>query len=345
MMMITQVTSVFYISELQIAMDGRESAVILFIVLFTGLCCSDVTCYPTIPRASSYNNVTLNTSGSEGWKLCGQDRCRCQEHVAKCTDLCGHNDGDHGNEFLKHCYIPKLPNEITSLDVSRSFYDLHVILNSDFFANVSHITYLDFSVNTVGPIRENPFELLTNLTTLVWNQVTEFHLSLLHPLSMLESLEMKGNEITEFPETCFNGTSSLFPALQTLSMGYNIIPRLPENVCLPSFTELSLRDNGITVISESTFAELIQLTFLDLGGNKIAFIADNAFFTLTSLNVLNLTRNEIAVLSDQIFSPEFRGQLRRIDFSHNKLVCNCSMLWFHTWFVHHREVFIGDDSI
>jgi hypothetical protein len=57
-----------------------------------------------------------------------------------------------------------------------------------------------------------------------------------------------------------------------------------------------------------------------------------------------LTGNETVLVSENAFK-QVGDKLLRVDFSNNKLVCNCSMQWFHVWFVNHREVFVGDDDL
>jgi hypothetical protein len=93
-------------------------------------------------------------------------------------------------------YLPKFPPQITAL-ILDTCYDytetMTITLGSNFFKNVSHITYLKFAQNFVD-ISGNPFKLITNLKTLIWNAVnihsTRFDLSLLYPLSLLENLEI-----------------------------------------------------------------------------------------------------------------------------------------------------------
>jgi Leucine-rich repeat (LRR) protein len=433
---------------------------------------------------------------------------------------------DRGRATFWNCYLPTFPKEITALDLSYGFSGLElfisleedptITLGSNFFGNVSHITYLDFSSNHVY-MTGNPFELITNLNTLIWNSVsvhsdspTYFELSLFKPLSLLKDLEispysgiwqylesysletlgvhgkqylvscnatrnflprglrrlilntyplanctmsifskqehlkelsledtcvkpvmdstvnvevldLSSNSLKEFPQTCSNEASSLFPNLLSLHISANDIDNLPKQVCLPrlqylilrrnkilynpvtricnkpfaaftNLTHLDLQYNSIMVISPGTFAGLAQLTTLELSLNDIISISDGSFTGLVQLknlsltysqisvipagtfaglfhlellylsynrisviadgafrdlHSLNLTRNKIVVVSEDALKQIRDGQaLIHIDFSYQmNIVCNCSMQWFHAWFVNRREVFVGNDDL
>jgi Leucine-rich repeat (LRR) protein len=69
------------------------------------------------------------------------------------------------------------------------------------------------------------------------------------PLSV-EVLSLKGNEIKQFLETCYNGTSSLFPELVSLDLSNNLIHDIPYKVCLTKLQHLNLLWNRVTVISK-----------------------------------------------------------------------------------------------
>jgi hypothetical protein len=141
----------------------------------------------------------------------------------------------------------------------------------------------------------------------------------------------------------FTSTQSLLK-LQLIN---NSVSHISEGAftTLTNLSLLDLSDNQITVITERTFVGLTQLQVLNLGGNKIAVIFYDAFSTLTNLIILNLTRNNVIIVPEGTFSQEARRRLEHVDFSNNTLMCNCSMQWFHAWFVRRREVFVGDDNL
>jgi Leucine-rich repeat (LRR) protein len=106
---------------------------------------------------------------------------------------------------------------------------------------------------------------------------------------------------------------------------------------------LLLEGNVISVIPAGAFEGLNKLIHLELGFNKISVIEDGAFVGLQSLSVLDLYENEIVVVPEGALNP-VRDGLVEVYLTENSLVCNCSMQWFHVWFVNRRQVFDGDDD-
>jgi hypothetical protein len=294
--------------------------------------------------------------------------CQCRGHLAKCTDLeCSIY---HWYEKTP-CYNVTFPKEITALDFSGSW---RLVVDDSFFANVPHITYLHFSKALA--INVNSFQVLTNLTTLIYSY---FELSLLSPLNMLENLEitvlhyytntyryrsscnttedflprlqrllleypldnctlsmfshhkhlkelslnwtniqptthaplsvevlsLKRNGIKQFPATCYNGTSSLFPELQSLDLSENFIDGIINEVCLPKLQYLSLRENEILMFkATNSILSLYHLISIDLGGNKMTVIENGTFVGFTQLNSLILEKQQyLCPLSWHLYRP------------------------------------------
>lgn len=176
---------------------------ILVISLVVVSCHSDLPSYRTIHRSDPYADI-FSCKSSDDWHFCFEDKCKCCGHIARCeemTDLCDKDHPDHS------CYLPSLPQEITTLDLSRSFTQFPVLLTKEFFANVTQITNLDFSFNRVSKITENTFEELQNLTTLVCNSMRirtgSFPFLSLRPLSLLKNLEIMNLKQTDYDIVLF----------------------------------------------------------------------------------------------------------------------------------------------
>lgn len=88
---------------------------------------------------------------------------------------------------------------------------------------------------------------------------------------------------------------SAFSGLQELSLGHNLLSRLPRG--LPSsLVSLQLQGNRIAYVTSGALRKLGNLTRLDLEGNRIRAIQPGALQGLTELRVLTLRANELTGL-------------------------------------------------
>jgi Leucine-rich repeat (LRR) protein len=207
--------------------------------------------------------------------------CRSRDHLEGC----------YFHYIYKSCYLPKFPPHVTALDLSRS-YDHELDINRDFFKNVSHITYLDFSFNKVDEIKGNPFLWLTNLTTLVWNQVglIGFELTLLKPLTLLEDLEMMNN------------------------FGHSGV----DQINVPRLQRLLLDDyQGLYLYNLSSFCTLRNLKELSLNGTDIEAFTECPL----SVEVLSLASNSITKFPETCFdrNSSLFPQLATLDLSNTAI--------------------------
>lgn len=88
---------------------------------------------------------------------------------------------------------------------------------------------------------------------------------------------------------------SAFSGLQELSLGHNLLSRLPRG--LPSsLVSLQLQGNRIAYVTSGALRKLGNLTRLDLGGNRVRAIQPGALQGLNELRVLTLRGNELTGL-------------------------------------------------
>jgi netrin-G2 len=203
--------------------------------------------------------------------------------------------------------------------------------------------------NRITIISDGSFAGLVHLKNLYLenNRISVISDGTLTGLIQLNFLDIRANQITDIEDGAFAELSQLsgLIKLKYLYLGGNNITVIEHGTSagLTKLQSLDFQSNN-SEISKVTFTGLSQLLVRDLGDNNIAVIGDGAFAALSNLRVLNLTANEITVTSENAFKDVKYG-LSRLDFSNNKLVYNCSMQWFHAWFVDRREIFVGDDDL
>ncbi|MFT7817105.1 slit homolog 1 protein [Arapaima gigas] len=101
---------------------------------------------------------------------------------------------------------------------------------------------------------------------------------------------------------------------------------------LSSFKHLQLVDlsnNKISSLSNSSFANMSQLTTLILSYNSLRCIPALAFAGLRSLRLLSLHGNDISELQDGVFGDV--ASLSHLAIGANPLHCDCNLRWLSDW--------------
>ena len=129
-------------------------------------------------------------------------------------------------------------------------------------------------------------------------------------LTNLTSLDLRGNNLSELPESVAKLTN-----LTSLDLELNKLSELPESVGkLTNLTSLDLSRNNLSELPESV-AKLTKLTSLDLELNKLSELPESVA-KLTNLTSLDLSSNNLSEL------PESVGKLTNLtslDLSSNNL--------------------------
>ncbi|XP_048843826.1 slit homolog 1b isoform X2 [Brienomyrus brachyistius] len=110
----------------------------------------------------------------------------------------------------------------------------------------------------------------------------------------------------------------------------NQLTMMPKE--LSAFKHLQLVDlsnNRISSLSNSSFANMSQLTTLILSYNALRCIPPLAFSGLRSLRLLSLHGNDISELPDGIFSDV--AALSHLAIGANPLHCDCRLRWLSDW--------------
>ncbi|KAI5629180.1 leucine-rich repeat-containing protein 32, partial [Silurus asotus] len=152
---------------------------------------------------------------------------------------------------------------------------------------------------------------IKNMTQLkVLDAVLKKHVG---PLSTVQKLDLSGNGLyTDMIDYLLRDA----PALTNLSLNENSITKLANSTFsgCQSLRNIDLHNNVILEIEEGTFDSLLNLTELDLSVNSISCITDFNLFQLRSLNLSKNSMNSFQTIdSDQEF------ELLYLDLKENKM--------------------------
>ncbi|XP_078348618.1 follicle-stimulating hormone receptor-like isoform X2 [Oculina patagonica] len=189
--------------------------------------------------------------------------------------------------------------------------------------DVKNLQQLELSYNPITEIQDYAFKGLVKLHNLVftWEKLISVgHNAFAFLPSLKSRLRLVSVKLNKFPN--LTGTSSL----QYLTLTFNEIRELPENLCqnLKNLVDLTLNFNKIVRIPDlaectslsvlkiehneiesigSSLRNLGNLKDLTLKGNKIKRLPSRTFEGVTKLETLNLAKNEIKSIADDAFAP------------------------------------------
>ncbi|CAO1431011.1 unnamed protein product [Diamesa serratosioi] len=153
---------------------------------------------------------------------------------------------------------------------------------------------LDLSHNNIVDIPRNAFQGVDNLLylNLSHNQhLSPFPVSLIHPLTKLQ---------------VFDASNLGLKSVQSEIFGKS-----------PNLKSIYLRNNKIQELSESTFANLRNLTTVDLSFNSIMSIRPGAFVNVMNIRQLFLKGNQLSAFKGEFFNTG--TGLEDLDISDNQL--------------------------
>ncbi|KAK7111614.1 hypothetical protein V1264_011219 [Littorina saxatilis] len=166
---------------------------------------------------------------------------------------------------------------------------------------------------------------------LEWNCIESFDMSVLSPMRQLEYLSlwkndlysltaaslpqlrvlnMVGNRLFDFPDTCNSTGGSFFPKLVNATLAFNSISRIGDTICLPKLQHLELSYNPFKYISRNSFSvhkfpslQTVLLGQLNIKVKKIERFA----FNNSRLRNIDLALNQINFSSSVVDGQAFNG--------------------------------------
>ncbi|KAJ8264517.1 hypothetical protein GJAV_G00150220 [Gymnothorax javanicus] len=110
----------------------------------------------------------------------------------------------------------------------------------------------------------------------------------------------------------------------------NQFSMVPKELSTFKYLQLvDLSNNKISSLSNSSFANMSQLTTLILSYNSLRCIPGQAFAGLLSLRLLSLHGNDISELPEGIFRDV--ASLSHLAIGANPLYCDCRLRWLSDW--------------
>jgi Leucine-rich repeat (LRR) protein len=187
---------------------------------------------------------------TDGWSFCFEDKCRCKDDVADCSN-------NHGNLS----FIPVLPPNVTSLNFS---FNRVSNITDDFFNNVTRIRDVNLDYNDLAGISPVAFRRLGNLTKLSVAHNARLSYVTLEPVFAMRNL-------------------------LHLDIGFcNLGLPVPDNFFHrdppPHWQELVMRGNNLASLSGlDLFTSFKQLTRLDLSDTNMPFVAHSVVDNIDTL--------------------------------------------------------------
>jgi len=199
-------------------------------------------------------------------------------------------------------YIKIIDNIYTTV-ANNTFYGLSEleVLNlnnnsiSDVEPNAFHrlvnLEILELTHNTFKIVPSLVFDSLKNLKSLFLyhNNIEILEPDCLSGLTNLNVLDLTYNRITAINTNMFNDLQQL----THLYLSFNQIESIDGDFTSPKLEFLYLQNNKLKVISNTIFANLINLVDVDISKNKIENLHPDAFYNNTKLTNLNYKENNL----------------------------------------------------
>ncbi|CAH1239764.1 IGFALS [Branchiostoma lanceolatum] len=199
-----------------------------------------------------------------------------------------------------NCKLERIPRGLftdhPSLEEILLFYNNIAELEEGAFGGLPRLTSVYLSSNRLTSLSGSIFEGSTKLTSLSVsdNDIVTIDNHVFIDTPNIEDLYLSANAI----ESIDVGAFYALQRLQSVSLIGNQITNIDDNFHnLPKLETISLEDNKISVILNTTFAGLPALTSLDLSYNAIIEVENGAFEDLSNLQTLSLQSNQIPEIS------------------------------------------------
>ncbi|XP_041448390.1 LOW QUALITY PROTEIN: chaoptin [Drosophila obscura] len=255
------------------------------------------------------------------------------------------------NEISQLVNLPSYTDNLRVLSLSGNNFSMIPVLG---LKNYTQLSYLNMGYNSITDIPEGIFAVDSwgsNLQTILLrnNKITHLHLGSFAGLDQIQEISLSFNDITIHHPLVFENVSR---SLKILELSFAVFPARslesldPLDALLPlsQLIWLGLDNNNLKSVSNESFAQMRELSYINLSFNQLKalprglFMPDvhshlveielsynglehlesQTFHNLGDLQTLNLQSNRLRTIARHAFhNLEF---LRYIDLSHNRLV-------------------------
>ncbi|XP_017475545.1 PREDICTED: chaoptin [Rhagoletis zephyria] len=254
------------------------------------------------------------------------------------------------NNIYQLTNLPENTDNLRVLSLSGNNFTMIPVLA---LRNYTQLSYLNMGYNLISDIPEGIFAVDSwgaNLQTILLrnNKITHLHLGSFYGLEQIQEISLSFNDINIHHPMVFENVSR---TLKILELSFAVFPARslesidPLDALLPlsQLMWLGLDNNNLKMLSNDSFANMRELSYInlafnqlkqlprglflpdvhshlveiDLSYNSLEVIARNTFHSLGDLQTLNLQSNKLKLLEKHAFyNLEF---LRYIDLSYNQL--------------------------
>lgn len=170
-------------------------------------------------------------------------------------------------------------------------------LSRDDFEGASSVKDIDLHNNGINELRPDVFALLPNVTeiNLNSNNFSSLPAGLFRHNKLLETVKFQKNHAVI--KTLPSGLFANLPKLHTLFLHCEL-QSIPSDLIANStnLTNISFRNNKLSILPAHLFDHQRKLLTLDLQGNRLTYLPENIFDHLSNLQHLYLASNQLTEL-------------------------------------------------
>ncbi|XP_037960253.1 chaoptin [Teleopsis dalmanni] len=206
------------------------------------------------------------------------------------------------NNICQLTNLPEYTDSLRVLSLSGNNFSMIPVLG---LKNYTELSYINMGYNIIADIPEGIFAVDgwgANLQTILLrnNKITNLHLGSFYGLEQIQEISLSFNDITIHHPMVFENVSR---TLKILELSFAVFPARS----LDSIDPLD------------ALHPLSQLMWLGLDNNNLKTISNESFVNMRELSYINLGFNQLKKLPTGLFLPEVHNHLVEIDLSYNSI--------------------------
>ncbi|XP_023032241.1 chaoptin isoform X2 [Drosophila willistoni] len=206
------------------------------------------------------------------------------------------------NQISQLSNLPTFTENLRVLSLSGNNFTMIPVLG---LKNYTQLSYLNMGYNCITDIPEEIFAVDSwgsNLQTILLrnNKITHLHLGSFAGLEQIQEISLSFNDITIHHPLVFENVSR---TLKILELSFAVFPARS----LESLDPLE------------ALLPLSQLIWLGLDNNNLKTISNESFSQMRELSYINLSFNQLKMLPKGLFQPDIHSHLVEIELSYNAL--------------------------